>query len=346
MRTRPTLAALLALGSFAVCAFGVRPAAAESDPSCSQDSDCVKGWSCQVVGATGCASACAPGEKCDAPPECGTEQEIKACRPGPCTADRDCADGMVCSTSTSSADCPVSTCAPGANCPPSPACEPKTTSACVPRYTLPCTTASDCGAGFSCIPLEEDCACSGSSEGSGGGSDGKDGGAPTPPPPPEPDCTCTPSTTSRCFALPVTCTATADCANGWTCAVVGATADCASTPPSPAPEPGQDGGTPTPRDEQPCKPSTTVMQCVPPFYNEAGVAYDIGLDGSAENGSGSPTSGNGAEPPRAAGNDSASTSSAGCSFALGSASSSAGALLFAVGLLGMARRRRRTAPSR
>ena len=61
MRTRLTLTSLLALALFGLAS---RPAQAQS--SCSFDTDCVKGWTCQVSGGTACAApACRPGEKCD-----------------------------------------------------------------------------------------------------------------------------------------------------------------------------------------------------------------------------------------------------------------------------------------
>jgi hypothetical protein len=330
--------------TFALLALSSRPAFADS--TCSKDTDCVKGWTCQVSGSSGgcSAPACAPGEKCDdLPVECDPPQEFKSCRPAPCSSDSDCAAGMVCYTRTET-DCPPIACAPGESC-PAPRCEPTTESACVPRYLLPCTTASECGPGFSCEAVEE-CSCSGSS-GNGSGEDSS--GSPTPapdapsddtpePPAPtdNPSCTCEPSKELHCRAAIVTCAVDADCSNGWTCATVSNGSDCASTP-EPAPAPGEDGGS-APQDD--CAPSAPVKQCVPPYYALVGSVRGVDNDSNGSPTLGGSESGNGSAAPTAGTKDGAASSSGGCAVSHGHSSGSALTLLGLASVFGLLRRRR------
>jgi Cys-rich repeat protein len=157
---RGSLATLFALG-----ALGVARTAGADPTSCAADSDCTKGFTCQVVGATACAgTACAvppagaDAEACPPPPVCDPTV-IKGCMPGPCTTDSDCATGMVCYADTYTS-CPppepVPICPKNADC-AAPAidagvCTTTTMNSCVPRYDLPCKVASDCGDGFTCAP--------------------------------------------------------------------------------------------------------------------------------------------------------------------------------------------------
>jgi len=330
MRAHLTLASLLAL-----TLFGLAPRPAHAQSTCSADSDCVKGWTCQVSGGSGCASpGCAPGETCEPLPSDCAPAEYKSCRPAPCGADSDCASGMVCYTHTES-DCPPSACASGQEC-PAPTCEPRTESACVPRYLLPCTTASDCGTGFECVSGDELCACD---DGSAPAADGAGGGVPPTPTPPS--CTCA-TQASRCVAPAVNCNADGDCLAGWTCAVVASTSDCASTPESNAGSGAQGGATPTPEPPD-CRPSADVKQCVPPYYGlteGGGVAL-----GSSDDASSGPTPSNGEAtagnvPPRGDSAQDESTAGGGCSVGHGSRSGSTLALLGALGLFGALRRRR------
>ena len=331
MRTRLVLDSILALGLFGLSALGARPALAAS---CNSDAECVKGWSCQVTGGSSCGSACAPGEDCGTPPPC-TDEVYKSCEPGPCHADSDCADGMVCYAYTE-ADCAPTACASNDPSCPAPSCETKTESACVPRYLLPCTAAADCGSGFTCAQDQASCLCSGDS--AGGGTPSSDGGAPFPAVPnPAPDCTCEPSDTSHCAVVPVTCAANTDCIAGWTCEAIASSTDCAG--PTPPPNAGGDAGAPVP---QPCAPSVVVKQCAPPYAalvgGSRGVSADLGVSTPSKGGSGE-NSGTGT--PTAASDDAgAASSTAGCSVAFGSRAGSASALLFALGLLGVSRRRR------
>jgi hypothetical protein len=326
MRAYLTFPSLLAL-----TLLGLAPRLAHAEGSCSANSDCVKGWSCEVTGGSDCATpACPPDEKCEPQPSDCTHVEYKSCQPGPCQADSDCADGMVCYRYTES--CPSIACAPGEAC-PEPACAAKTASACVPRYVLPCTTASDCGTGFQCESAGETCTCSGSAPSSGSG-----GSAPLPPP--EPTCTCESSDAKQCHAATINCTADSDCLAGWTCAVVASSSDCASSPASnPVPGAGAQGGaTPAPD----CRPSADVKQCVPPYYGLLQGARGVSHDST-----GSPTlvagegNSSGVIPPKADdGSNRDASSSAGCSVTRGAGTGSSAALLAALGLASALRRRR------
>ena len=345
MRAYLTVHSLLALALF-----GLASRSAQAQSTCSTDSDCVKGWACEVTGGGACASKpCPPGETCDPQPNDCANFEYKSCVPGPCRADSDCADGMVCYTHTET-DCPPVACAPGQEC-PVPSCAPRTESACVPRYILPCTSASDCGSGFTCESAGEQCECSGSA---GGRDPGSDGGTPTPPPSPEESCTCTPSAEQRCRVVPVTCAADSDCSGGWTCVVVASSGDCTS-PALPTPTPGSGGGSGAPDSGVPepnCRPSANVKQCLPPYY--AIVSGGRGLDSSSgsdeddtptagtDNGGSAPGNGGVASPavPSAESGKGDTTSSAGCSVSRGSGGGSALALLGVLGMFGVLRRRR------
>jgi MYXO-CTERM domain-containing protein len=153
--------------------------------------------------------------------------------PDACESDADCADDMSCLTRTyeECSTSPAMACAPDQDCPPppEPECQTVTESACVPNYMLPCQQASDCGAGFECVPMEE-CGCSGSS---GTGTSGSSGGAtpaepgaagaagdaePEPVPKPEPpSCTCTPTGVNGCTIIVTECTSADQCPDGWSC---------------------------------------------------------------------------------------------------------------------------------
>lgn len=347
MRAFSTFASLFALSSLLVL-----PGLAHAQSTCTADSDCVKGWTCQVSGGSGCASpACPPGDKCDAQPSDCTPTEFKSCQPAPCQADSDCADGMVCYTYETGGGCAAIACAPGQTC-PDPVCdEPKTESACVPRYVPPCTTAADCGAGFTCEASEE-CACSGGapSSDSGSGSGASAGGASTPTV--DPNCTCEPSKQKSCHADLVNCTADSDCTAGWTCAVTSASSGCANSAPEPAPGAGAQGGA-SPAPVPDCQPSAEIKQCVPPYYTLVG-----GVRGATHDSSGGATLGEGAPgaviPPTGSDADDKGTtngatdntnngdsSSAGCAVSQGARSTGSALALFGMlGILSVLRRRR------
>jgi len=232
---------------------------------CETDADCGDGLTCDVVGGMSCA--CPDGQSC---PECDEPVEIKGCVPAPCTTAADCGAGQVCMT-VSYDDCtdsggfaPGAPCRPDEPCdppmpPPEPTCETKTESFCAPKYVAPCTTATDCGEGFTCEPAEV-CECS------GGGSvppavptDPADPSRPDPAEPPpsdesqqEEDCTCTPTGLNYCKPVETKCTADADCPAEWTCME--------------EPQPGVPC-TSTPGGEPDCpEPPPAESYCVPPGF--------------------------------------------------------------------------------
>lgn len=342
-------ASTLSISMTALAVFMSFAAESRADTSCNADAECPKGFTCQVTGASGCtSSACAAGEDCPPPPPCDP-QVYKSCEPGPCKVDSDCATGMVCyaSTETDCSNIATPACAPNEKCPPAPdptPCTTTTVNTCVPKYDLPCQTATDCGDGFTC-EHEQSCACSGGSAAadagvatSGGGSgsnprtpvpapsgSGSADPAPAPTqipvPDPSPDCTCTTSVTARCEAKSITCTADSTCPSGWTCVTPPqVTPGCAE----PAHVIGFDGGTTVPVCDPP--PTTpAVSYCMPPYYSIGG-GVGFGAPGSApQTGSSAPTGSAGSPTDPGAGNSgdgTATTGSAGSSGAEHAASDS------------------------
>ncbi len=307
-----SVAALLATGAVLLTSGRARAT------TCSADTDCQHGFTCQVTGMSACASSpCAPGQTCPPPPPC-TPTEYKECEPGPCTVDTDCADGMVCDSqdvSNCTEPAPLPSCPPDQKCPvPDPVCTTTTVKQCVPRYMLPCTADADCGAGFTCVP-DQECGCSG-----GGGfgvadagvAKGGDlppppptatapapvpttsggvptpapapttsGGVPTPAPVPT-DCTCTNLPTSHCQANTVSCTSNTDCPANWTCDIAtvisGGSGSCSKN---------ADGSMTCTTDPTPPPPAPTSGTCAPPYsgyaYPGRGV-YNTGTGGSGTTG--------------------------------------------------------------
>lgn len=374
-RTLPGhVAALLAASAVTLVSSHVRAA-------CATNADCDRGFECKVVGGGACPGyVCPENQPCPPPPPC-EPVEIRDCVPGSCAVDADCADGMVCFASTNSICTGTATpaCPPDVKCnippPEPPTCTTTTEHLCVPRYLLPCNEASDCGAGFNCVPDPESCWCNGSM---GGGTPGTEPSPPTPapmptssssgggtdpmPPPastapvpmPEPapsgggDCGCTPSTTKHCAPQVTDCTANAQCPTGWLCkpASTGDRACGVAILP--------DGG----RGEEMCTPEPPpTMQCMPPYADYIGGYY-----ANESSGSGSLTSalppqnqfGGAPTPTPAPGGGQAtgtpkspeSTPSAssgdtgGCQVGHGNAGTGA-SLLALFGLFGLARRRAR-----
>jgi MYXO-CTERM domain-containing protein len=351
---RGSLATLFALG-----ALGVARTAGADPTSCAADSDCTKGFTCQVVGATACAgTACAvppagaDAEACPPPPVCDPTV-IKGCMPGPCTTDSDCATGMVCYADTYTS-CPppepVPICPKNADC-AAPAidagvCTTTTMNSCVPRYDLPCKVASDCGDGFTCAPDTTTECSGGGSAGSGvaSGSTGTTSGpavlvdaspvtvgaedASSPPP----SCTTTVSSTSSCQAKSIPCTTAANCPSTWTCVAQPepATEICAG----PA---SFDGGV------APCgTPDPTPPQslCEPPYAN-----LGSNFGGSPLLGTGTapvaPTAGGTPANGGATSSTSAPTGSiGGCQMAAPGAATGGIPLLALLGLTALSRRRR------
>lgn len=359
------------IAASAICLVPSRASAS----SCTTDADCGKGLSCQVVGMSACANiTCPAGETCPPQPPC-TPTEIKECVLAPCNTDSDCGDGMVCYTNTQTS-CeatppPAAPCAPNTQCdplppPPPPSCTTTTEKLCVPRYLLPCTTAADCGAGFSCVP-DQSCSTSGSA-GVGFADAGiavpvpapapapsGSGGAPAPAPDPAPSGssappsgdTCTTLPTNHCEAQIIDCSTDANCPAGWTCTEtpsVGTGCAVAVYP---------DGGTSMPSCPPTPMPAPT-KECAPPYSDVIGGAADhggivnvpqagsfTGSAGSSGTGGSSATGAPGAPPnsDSMASGVASSQDSGGCQVGRGTSGASA-SLLALAGLIGLARRRR------
>lgn len=293
------------------------------------DTTCQKGFVCQsyeiakcgtserkdptsapVAGGAGSATGASVGAAVSVDggtdPACDSYTEYQ-CVPAPCSADADCADGMVCHTftdqtcSTSS----VAACKPGTpECDEviepvePPVCTTTTRQQCVARYELPCTTASDCGPGFTCEE-QQSCWCSGSKPRSGTGEGGAAGTAvPTPTTsvsqgpgagsgaatssdgsevvnedpgdgsvdPPE--CGCAPTGTFECRLQTIACNADADCPSGLLC-VDNPSGYCWAS------SDGTSG----------CSTPDPAKVCQPRYYGSSG-GVAVGEDGSANAGSG------------------------------------------------------------
>lgn len=249
--------------------------AAGLSETCDSTADCDTGLTCEVVGGSACACP-EPAEGAEFAPacECPEAVDIKACVPGPCESNTDCAEGFVCATfeeGCGDTTEPAMPCRSGdPDCRPvdPEPCTPSTVSVCAPRWVLPCEAATDCGPGFECAAVET-CSCSGGgstdvppdrggsepSEGSGGsgssgsGSDSNAEPAEGAPMPPEEDCTCTPSDTNACRPIDTPCSADTDCGEGWRCELSGGDTPCTM------PEGGTpDCGAPVPATEGLCEP--------------------------------------------------------------------------------------------
>ena len=271
------------------------------DP-CEASTDCERGLTCEIVGGTACACP-APeptpdGEGFAPPPpcECPEAEDIKACVPGPCSTNADCADGLVCATFEEGC---AGTTEPAVPCrsddpdcrpapPPEPEeCTPRTVSMCAPRWVLPCEAADDCGAGFTCEATEV-CTCTGSggtevppdSGSSGSGSDPSEGGGSSDPAnpsesdppegaplPPEESCTCAPGDENRCRPVETPCSSDTDCAEGWRCDLDANDTPCA------IPE----GGAPDPNCGAP-EPASTTGLCNPIGWGGGGAFDDRGTN--------------------------------------------------------------------
>ncbi len=310
---------------------------------CGAGPTCAVGFECTVVADSGCASAppCAAGASCPAPQPCVNTQEM-GCTPAHCTADAECAPGMVCHAWTE--PCAVSDCAcapntPDCGCGGPTTCQGTTVSRCTPRYLLSCQTATDCGDGFTCEELMTvGCASSGGGSapnpGNAGASPSPDaaaGAASAPTTPSDPCGPPVPSGVSQCVAKQVDCTTAAQCPAGWNCIAEGV----------PTSEPACSGRN-CPPDPLPT-PMPAPSVCVPPYYN---VNSSRGLEvpaagnstGTATGSAGSGTTGN-SGTPETTGDASAHESSA-CQIGHAPASTGALSLLAMLGaLFGLTRRR-------
>jgi len=329
----------------------------ECVPSCETDADCTKGFVCEVTSSTGCAvPACPAGETCPEPEPCEPE-EYRECVPGPCESDADCGQGLMCLVVTGESCVETDYgCPEGTECPPPETeCEPYTQSACVPEWIGPCQADADCGEGLACRHAEE-CTCS--AGGSGGGSGADD--------PVEPTCDCQQSEDGYCEPQEIPCEATSDCPADWTCEQVGSDDVSCSVP--------DDGSEPD------CEPaSEPTLLCAPPYWEVfGGTAGGLGADeastesrdadsaaeqapsavddsgdatgADAEDGDdassagadddGDDASGDGADGDSDGSASESSGSDGGCQVSL-ERSPTSGVLLLALGLIGLARRRRR-----
>jgi len=309
----------LDLGIVALTGFAaVAPAQNAAAQSCDTDADCAHGYACQVTGGGGSCSAPACDDGVDCPePECETF-EYRECVPGACAGDNDCAEGMVCHTSS------YETCTGGgASCdsseddcpPPEPAeCQQVSESRCTARYELPCVVDADCGGGFRCTE-QTWVECSGGSSGgtNGGGDDAaQDAGVAQPKPgvdePDAVECTEVQSGTFYCELLVVPCEADAECPSGLTCQdndVV------CSYPDVPEGEEDSEGA-----GECAVPAGQPLHVCRPPYYS--GGDGTGGTGGTPDNGG--PTQDGGAGEPQDAGTDQGGGNAGGTSGAGGSTS--------------------------
>jgi len=268
--------------------------------TCEQDSECGKGFSCQVTGAGTCpAIRCAPGEMC-MQPACDPVV-YRECQPAQCSTDSDCAAGMVCYANMGvvCASPAVAPCPPGQMCPevkPTECFDPPKT--CTPRYLVPCQEASDCGAaGWECKAVQA-CSCSGSSGAAtppspaaepkpvaaidGGAADvGSGSGDSTPPADQkpadmdagtavvgmDPSCECHDLAVKQCQPIEMTCELDGDCPADFVCQhatapMVSGSGSCSRS---------EDGGFSCTTDPPPPPPPTeqTPGNCWPKDYGTA-----------------------------------------------------------------------------
>jgi len=203
------------------------PAPGAAAQSCDTNADCAHGYACQVTGGGGSCSAPACDDGADCPePVCETF-EYRECVAGPCANDSDCAEGMLCHTSSydtctgggvscdgNEGDCP----------PPEPSeCQQVSESRCTARYELPCSVDADCGEGFRCTEQTWFECSGGGSNGGNSGDDGaaEDGGVAQPEPgegsSEAQECTEVQSGTFYCELLIVPCEGDTECPVGLTC---------------------------------------------------------------------------------------------------------------------------------
>ncbi|MFC1642456.1 hypothetical protein ACFL5O_07190 [Myxococcota bacterium] len=138
---------------------------------CADDADCLQGFECVDVGGVSCTDYDCDPDVEDCPESVCTEEVNLQCRPASCEEDSDCAADMVCQKTTSRSCSQMGVaCAPDMECPEPepPVCEETTMAQCVPRWTLPCSEAADCGEGFTCEPMVI-CECAGTGSGGSAG---------------------------------------------------------------------------------------------------------------------------------------------------------------------------------
>lgn len=341
-----------------------------SAAECAEDRECPKGFTCEVSEDTACPDvpACDDEQSCEEAPPCTVEQH-SSCVSIDCSADSDCADGMVCETvkhercSTPGAPAsdpgmepdPDAEPLPPDAAPPEGSCEVEERNYCMPKYLLPCEAAADCGPGFTCEATEV-CSCSSSPSSGGSSTTGGDAGTPdgggadsdsgedadaaerpAAPPDGEDDgrdenCVCEAGPIA-CHLVITECAADSDCPSGMTCED-NPEGTCTSTP---------DGAEECTADPE--------KICLPPYVD---LVSGGTFDGALQSGVDSDESSNPEEPPRGApgeavddGNDAdgsrdgSSASGGGCSVGAVGAPVSAWAgfgLLLGAALVGRRRR--------
>jgi MYXO-CTERM domain-containing protein len=303
---------------------------------CTANADCADGMVCVSETHESCpptaAFDCAPGTNCPPPPapEPCTTTTVTGCVPQylvPCTTDVSCGVGFTC----------------------------------VPD------TAGSCSGSGGTAPSGSGSSSSGSAGANGtGGAPApapSDTGAPAPAPtdtPPPPDCTTITLATSHCEAKRQECKATSECPTGWMCQEdpnSGVTSGGCAVPVYP------DGGIGKADCPPPPPPPPPVLICVPPWFNLSFGGHGFASQASDSGGSGTvgipkgqnsgPTLGSGTGPlvpvesaDAGAGSGatragaSSSNDSGGCQMGSGRAGSTSAALLGALGLVGLVRRRR------
>jgi len=284
------------------------PSAVLAQETCTTDTDCEHGYTCEAIGGD-CAAVDCAGDGCEAPPPCET---TLGCVPvTDCSADSDCIDGWNCVTQTIESDCrppaPTPTCDPAdPDCveaddegfAPADCGEPREVSACIAPWLLPCVAADDCGAGFECVERISEW-CNGSSGGSdpgeptpGAGGAGGDGFAPPPDDgEPEdvapPECGSEPTGEYYCQLLETTCSVDSDCAAGLTCQTFVGDGVCSGgssdLPPSATPDGGAEERIAPPDCQQP----EPTYACAPPSFQVSldyghGESRDDSASGSAD----------------------------------------------------------------
>ena len=319
---------------FAIAFFSLSQEAL-ADTQCTSNSDCDKGFACMTSESTvPTACDCPANATC----KCPTIPITSSCQPlDNCNADSECASGMVCSSSN-----------------------------CVPKWSLHCVTASDCGDGFDCV-TDTMGQCSGSSgsassasgAASAGGAASVGGAAATPvgpiatagtsaisdtSVPTPPSCTTVNLDTKSCVPQQVECSKNDDCLAGWTCQSNSVTSCTGGV----AVGQGGSGAVTTTVIPDSCTTTTATSYCSPPYaeYGRKDISMNRGTPTAAEAGNDgtSDVTGAAGSSAQAAGVDSGavntdSSENSGCQLGAGTARNAAGLIPMLFGLMFLRRRR-------
>ena len=245
------LTAALGMLGFAGTAF------AQTSSTCTADTDCQHGYTCQVTAiVNGTTPACPPDSPCittgttgtagaggsvggaaphdakdggtSAPASTVITSTISTCVPGPCTIDSDCAAGMIChgeTVTTCSGSGATPPCEAGTKCDTSGVvtqsqCTNQIVSTCTFKWALPCNVDADCGDGFACQPSIGG-VCSGGSgvggETGGGTSSSGTAGISGGIELLADTCMTTMTYPGSCHSLVEACQADTDCPSTWVC---------------------------------------------------------------------------------------------------------------------------------